>query len=621
MTLKTTHSNIFSKRPIFAIAAELMAVLFFVVSAYCFVLRFVFPGYLSPIWPYHNDFYMPAAVAGGVETALSYWRWPRPVGMMFAVLTGNLGIRGSMAAVIFLTLVNVTLSAFIFRRIALLDYSWQFMVGVLLYSYFMFSEPYFYVFYAQDSFAQLSFFLLLVGLIVYYSFSTAHPVVANLALFTFGVVAFLAKETYCLSALGLAGAFFLFSPAERRWQSLLPLFSMLAALVLCFAVGIAEKSVFLGQVGDPQRNPYRVDVSPASISHEWWRYASGALNIATLAALALMVSAEWRSGAPFAKRRAVLMVSCILAASVAWLPNAALPAHYFPGYSWNGAYLLFLPFLLSVPLFSSSWTGFARLLAVVAAVAASPILDQQSYAGDAWVLQQETTQRNLLTSLFRLIDALPSDRPQRVLISGLSFPFSPFRYPDSLRRVLHGRSVQFAVVSYSNSADITGAANVKFLRPEEIELTSYDFVWAFGSDGSLISASLGPESGSAADDSEQLSTRDYALFPDVANVVPQADPRRRTGLDAEALMSLGPVWLQYGQNSRAMTAFQRSSELAPTNPYPYFYMGSILKATGRKQEAMSAYSRAVALDDPNNRNEFFNQALEEMNHELSVSTQ
>src|SRR5665213_1644427 len=96
---------------------ELGLLFVFALATYCAVLKFVFPKYLSPLWPHHSDFYIPASVAGGFRDALSYLTWPRPVGMIFFVLIGNLGTRGSIAVIIAITIFNAAISVYLLRRI------------------------------------------------------------------------------------------------------------------------------------------------------------------------------------------------------------------------------------------------------------------------------------------------------------------------------------------------------------------------------------------------------------------------------------------------------------------------------------------------------------------------
>ena len=64
------------------------------------VLYFVFPGYYSPLWPNHSDFYIPVALAQSNLAFTDYLRFPRPMGFIFSGLIGHLGTRGAMLVVI-----------------------------------------------------------------------------------------------------------------------------------------------------------------------------------------------------------------------------------------------------------------------------------------------------------------------------------------------------------------------------------------------------------------------------------------------------------------------------------------------------------------------------------------
>jgi hypothetical protein len=570
-------------------------------ATYSAVLKFVFPGYLSPLWPHHSDFYIPASLAGGVREILNHLYWPRPVGMAFFVLIGNLGTRGAIAAVIALTIFNAAFSVFLVRRISGLQLSPPFIWFSIAYFFLLYSSPYFYVFYSQDAFAQLSFFLLAVGLAIYTVAYRRHFIAASVVLFFFSLAAFLAKETYILSAVGLAGIYFILSPANERLVRLVPLSAIFLALILSLTFDLATKSVFLGLAG----GSYQTDFGPFSLAREWFRYAAGSLNLLSGTALILAALACLLFDSTKAKSNAVIAVFCILAGSAAWLPNATLPQHHFSGYSWSGAYLLFLPVVLVASAVRRSVVSVVLILAISALIFASPILNRRKYEGNAWTLQQETTQRNLLTVLRTKFADLPLNRPTHVLISGQTFPFSPFGYPRALEEMEGGRKIYLDIVSYSSGLR-QDSETVHFLRPTAIDVSRYDAVLELRPDGTLRDPATPIVSDAAAIGCPTHSC--FVLFPEMAEFTKPADDV----FSASQYREIGLMWLTYSEYAAAARAFRKSADLDPRNPYTYFYLGNSLKLQGELTAAAAAYAHAVEIDNPANRNLYFQSSLNDV---------
>jgi tetratricopeptide (TPR) repeat protein len=525
--------------------------------------------------------------------------------MAFFALIGNFGTRGAIAAVIALTIFNAAFSVFLLRRISGLQLSKSFLWFSIAYFFLLYSSPYFYVFYSQDAFAQLSFFLLVVGLAIYTVAYRRHLITASVVLFFFSLVAFLAKETYILSAVGLAGLYFIFSPASERLARLVPLSAIVFALILSLTIGLATKSVFLGLAG----GPYQTDFSPFSLAREWLRYAADSLNLLSCTALVLAVLACLLFDATKGKSNAAIAVFCILAASAAWLPNATLPQHYFSGYSWNGAYLLFLPIVLVASTVRRSTASVGLALVITAAVFASPVLNRRKYEGNAWTLQQEATQRNLLTVLRTKFVGLPLYRPTHVLITGQTFPFSPFSYPRALEEMEGGRQIYLGIVSYSSEL-IRDSKTVHFLKPAAVDISRYDAVLELRPDGTLRDTTTSVLSDAAAIGCPIRWC--FVLFPVMADFTKPADGV----FSASQYREIGLMWLTYSEYAAAARAFRKSTELDPRNPYTFFYLGNTLKIQGELTAAAAAYAHAVEIDNPANRNPYFQSSLIDVQQEI-----
>lgn len=196
------------------------------------VLYFIFPGYYSPLWPNHNDYYMQAALANSSAEILSYARWPRPIGMMFAYLTGFFGIKGSIAVVIGITAINCTLTVMLIRRILIIEFKWPFLVSFIVYLYLLFSQPHFYGFHTHDCFAQLSYFFLINAVGWFFIFRERSVLAINFILFSLTLLAFLSKEVYGLSALAVAGAWFFYARKVSLIRAVMPILVVGSTLLM-----------------------------------------------------------------------------------------------------------------------------------------------------------------------------------------------------------------------------------------------------------------------------------------------------------------------------------------------------------------------------------------------------
>ena len=136
--------------------------------------------------------------------------------------------------------------------------------------------------------------------------------------------------------------------------------------------------------------PYERDLHPLSILHEVFRYAEGALNPLTIAVLVVAGWLAFRSP----DRRGLWLAApiCVALAVLAWVPIALIPSHYSAGYSWSGAYILFMPVLLIGGLRRPGIEGLISVAVILVAAALSPLLflDRYRVPENLWTLGQET---------------------------------------------------------------------------------------------------------------------------------------------------------------------------------------------------------------------------------------
>jgi hypothetical protein len=457
-------------------------------AIHAIVLKFIFPGYYSPLYPHHSDFYIPVALAHspGDFFQYKYLGYSRPLGIFFLKLMGFLGVHGAILFTIINVAANCSLSAILLQRILRVEFKWPFVVLFCIYCYLLFSQPYFYTFYTQDVLSHLSYFFLIAGAFIFYKFYNRHMGRAYGVLFLSSMIAFLCKETYGLSALVFAFAWLLYDGKKSSAASL-PLITIGGALILVLAINLFLKSTFIRFGNVSPADPYFINLKPASVFREICLYAGEGLNFAEWMMVGIMgfLIVSYSHGTE--QRSKYLFGACLAAAFFSWVPNAIIPNHHNGGYSFNGAYLLYLP-LIFIPIM---WCQeiVARYLIALLLIAGfvSPFFSQKAYGKQWWVLEQETSQRNILHALDRLMGQLsPGKDDQHILITGLTMPFFPFHHPLALMEYPNSQFATYDVINYSQTATSGRYHRVKFIKPADVEMRRYNQVWMFAGNGALI---------------------------------------------------------------------------------------------------------------------------------------
>ena len=454
------------------------------------VLRFIFPGFYRPLSVQHEDHYLPASFAYSARPNYrDLMNWSRPVFMLFYKLIGHAGTAGSIGYVIGLVFLNCVLSALLIKRILGLAFDGVFLFFYIIYCYLLFATPYFYILYTQDAGSHLCYFFLILGAILFYhTRNRPLPLSAGL-LFVCCTLAFLSKETYQLVALFFSFLWFLYDRKTSLKRSLVPMGVTIAAFIISTVNNMRLNSVFVN-VKAPKGSPYEVSLSPFSVVREWIGYAKDGINIADLLMIGLIGYMVLRFKKPWSRQLLFIFIACLLGAGISWLPNAVLPNHHINGYSFNGLYLFYLP-LFFIPFLQKEklMTNLAAVV-VVALCLTSYRVNVHKYRGASnnWAIREENTERHLLHSLDSLIGQLtPAPKPYRVLITGITFPFHPFTYPQSLREYPHAGYALYDVVYYTPEPRYVERGDlVKFIPPSDTSLIRYDQVWSFGKDGSLL---------------------------------------------------------------------------------------------------------------------------------------
>ena len=475
--------KLITRNVIFQIAFLILVALI----AHAIVLKFIFPGYYSPLYPYHSDFYLSPAYANSPDISYLYLLGKsRSMNLIFLKLIGHFGIFGSTAVVIFLVCVNVALSAFLVKQLLKITFNIFFTLTFVGYCYLVFSQPYFYTSYSQDVGAQLSYFFLLFGACLFYFLINRSVFAAAGLLLLCCILGFLSKETYALSACFLAFIWFFYYRKIALLKAALPFIAVTISLVIIILINIHIKSIFVN-LDSPADTPYKISFSPRVIYKEYRSYLLDAINSANCMLILLIALLISQYKGTQKQQFIFILFGCVFAMLLSILPNAILPNHHVSGYSFNGSYILYLPLLL-IPIFNAEKiVSKIAVILIFGACLGSPLLNSVKYKSNDWMLIQENIERNLLDTLKPLIlNSKQSSIPIRVLVVGITFPFSPFDHPECLRTFDHGEYFNFDVVKVDPPYPNQRKDLVQFIIPCDTLIKKYDQKWVFNSDGKMI---------------------------------------------------------------------------------------------------------------------------------------
>jgi peptidoglycan/LPS O-acetylase OafA/YrhL len=455
-------------------------------------LYFIFPGHYHPLSFHHSDFYIPAAFAYALSDAYSYinlLNWPRPLFMWFYKFTGYFGHAGSVAWVVGIVFSNCVLTALLFKRALVLKNDLTFYAFFALYCFVLFTQPYFYTFYSQDIGSQLSYLLLLSGIFIFYLCYEGSLIGAALALFSCSACAFLIKETYILSISFIVFCWFVFNLRKDLIKALAPGVAVFIAAVIAAVVNLRTKSVFVN-VDAGLGSDYHISLDILSILKELSRYGREGITPILVIALGLIAFFMYKQ-----YKNKILMAGffmCVVFAILAWLPNALLPFHHYQGYSFNGLYVCFATLFFVVKMAQEQKLSKPVFWVIIMVLLISPASSIKKYKDDRnqWVLAMERIQTNMLTGFRQATEQLlEQDHPVTVLITGISSPFHPFIFPESIRSFAGvGKvSTYYFVVPQEFPNNLGKKIDlVQYISESEQNTVAADQEWQFDKDGKLV---------------------------------------------------------------------------------------------------------------------------------------
>jgi tetratricopeptide (TPR) repeat protein len=217
--------------------------------------------------------------------------------------------------------------------------------------------------------------------------------------------------------------------------------------------------------------------------------------------------------------------------------------------------------------------------------------NQSAYrsAGEQWAVAQEKVNERVLQSFPEIKHS--DDGADRLLVSGLNAPISPWGYEDFLRVSFGDR--KWTVLIPAESADRTGNyLSTKHIA--EVNPASYDGVVEYSPDGTMLRALTGrPYFAAVRNDPEQV-------------LVPGLDENPS---DFAGLLKAGTMLLTWGDTDRAERYLQQAAVASNgANPYPFFFLGQCAERKHDLPAALRYYEKAVGRDaEP--RNPVFQQAV------------
>lgn len=456
-----------------------------------FALYFIFPGHYHPLSFHHSDFYIPAAFVHASGDAYSYinlLNWPRPLFMWFYKFTGYFGHAGSVAWVVGVVFFNCVLTALLFKHVLRLKNDVTFYAFFAIYCFVLFTQSYFYTFYSQDIGSQLSYLLLLSGFLIFYLFHERLLIGAALVLFSFSVCAFLIKETYILSISFVVFCWFVLYLKKDLMKALTPGVAVFIAAVIAAVVNLRTKSVFVN-LDAGHGSDYHINLNILSVLKELSRYGREGITPILVVALGLIAFFVYKQ-----YKNKILLAGffmCIGFAVLAWLPNALLPFHHYQGYSFNGLYVCFATLFFVVKMAQEQKLSKRVFWIMIVILLISPVSSIKKYKDDRnqWVLAMEAIQTNMLAGFRQATAQLLLDHPVTVLITGISSPFHPFVFPESIRSFAGGDKVStyYFVVPQEFPNNLGKKIDlVQYISDADKNTVTADQEWQFDKDGKLV---------------------------------------------------------------------------------------------------------------------------------------
>jgi hypothetical protein len=553
--------------------------------------------------------FYPAAMNESVQSLLTS---PRFIGIFIRDIVGLFGMQGMIVFLIFINAINITLTILLVKEATKIKLYWP---TVILFLFLIFSHPGFYINYTYDFFDAMAYFFAILSICFWYKLIKSFEYKYIYSVVGFLFLSIFSKETYFIPLL----VFFIsqwFSIHEKKQRQYVSI--VLGVIILFFVASVLHSKLF----GSPwvrltasNNDSYYVDFNLVSIINVYAYYLSTLANAGVIGLIAVSFISSM-----FLKRRyKEIFVILVIGLSI-YLPYALLPNHKFSYYWW-----LAVPLTYSVILFiqpdtlkefvENTYNKRVRTITMLAFGIVIVFLGAlsfknyvRSYAdpllGLTWILKQENINRNMLSNLSYIKDIVsPSDH---VLLVGLTFPFHPYSRPNYIDSYFGvSQKIKWVVATY-DEANMEGViGSIEYIRINRIDLSKYEKIIEFDSEGNLIKILDGINDQANVGNLNVVTEKDAILYPELNKYV---------GFGAEdydwyQFMQIGNIFAK-NFPIKAEYFFGKAIQLSNnSNPYPYFYMGQFKEGMNNKTEALYDYTKAVELDNGNNKNTPFEEAF------------
>ncbi len=131
------------------------------------------------------------------------------------------------------------------------------------------------------------------------------------------------------------------------------------------------------------------------------------------------------------------------------------------------------------------------LVAIMVLILLSPLTSLKRYSGtrNTWVLAMEEVQKNMLGGFSKATAQLVGrPEPLNVLVSGITSPFHPFAFPQSMRSFNGGQNAIYYFIPPKEFAANLGQKIdlVHFIADEDRDKFHFDQEWKFDDQGNLV---------------------------------------------------------------------------------------------------------------------------------------
>lgn len=594
---------------------EFLTLFVVVFGVYFLTLRFIFPGYFSPLIPFHSDFYIfyPALPHETLELLFMSSRF---VGIFVRDIVGIFGMESTIIFLIILNAVNITLTVLLVKAVARIKLYWPL---IILYLFLIFSHPGFYINYSYDFFDTLAYFFAVSAIFFWYkkieNIKNKYVLVAVLLIF----LSLFSKETYFVPLFIFWCYQCFFSDGKQRKSAIIILGTTVLLVILSIFHSHLVNSPWV-EIESRKVDPYFINMNLTSIIKTFLYYFKmwGNLGVIGLVALSLIISIISKK---LFKEKALFFIIGLSA----YIPYSLLPNHKYGCYYWLAVPLTYSVILFINPesiklmigkignrkLFNSLLIIFYVVVASLGAFSLKRYNDSYRDTEFQWTLQQENINRNMLANFPYIKNNIsPSDK---ILVAGLTFPFHPFSHSDYVDSPNYidsyfgnYQNIKWVVATYDDVDKDKIIGSIEFLGIKKIDVSKYDKIFVFDAEGKLIRKIEKDKIETNNIDPNIVSINDLILYPELNKYA-------GAGLednDWYNYMMMGNI-LSNAYPDRGAYFLNKAIQFSKdTNPYPYYFMGQLMERLGRNEEAFYNYNKAVELDDSKNKNKEFVIAVE-----------